>query len=117
MDKAVELLSWREYISNAAVVFQVENLTHPGQPMNRDEISLTCPFRTSQRRMQCVSACRQGGVCEPPERLKLVAWGRTPQVEMAAITRNRAATEGGGTLTMTIPLRVSLRQRRARTHR
>lgn len=55
-DKAAEILSLvGEYISNAAVVFQVENLTHPGHPMNGDEISLTCPFRTCQRRKECVS--------------------------------------------------------------
>lgn len=57
VDKAAETLAQREYISNAAVVFQVENLTHNGHPMNRDEISLMRPFRTCQRRKQCVCVC------------------------------------------------------------
>lgn len=109
-DKADEILSRAENISNAAVVLRVENLTHPVHPMNRDEISLTCPFRTCQRRMQCfwVRASR------PPGGLRLVAWGQTPQVEVAAITEDRAAP--GGPVTIKIPLRVSLGKRRAQTH-
>lgn len=67
-------------------------MTHPGHPVNREEISLTCPFRTCQRRKHgvCVCVC----VCKHPEGLKLVAWGQTPQVEMAAIREYRAATGG-----------------------
>lgn len=84
------MLFQREDISNAAVVFQVENVTHPSHPLNREEISLTCLFRTCQRRKHSVCVC----VCEHPDGPKLVAWGQTPQVEMAAITEYRAATGG-----------------------
>lgn len=69
---------------------------------------LTCSFRTCQKKEAEWLCC----ACWPPEGPELVAWGKTPQVDRAIITKETASV--GGPFTMNVPGRMPSKQRRSK---